>query len=65
MKAKSKREAVESQTSSIRVSVTFPRDQYKLLEQIAHEKKVSAAWVVREAVEQYLSQKWPLFGNNK
>ncbi len=39
----------------------FPPEVYKVLEGIAKEKKVSLAWVVREAAEQYLAQKWPLF----
>ena len=37
-----------------RASVTFPADVYKELERIAAEKKVSLAWVVREAAEQYV-----------
>ena len=28
------------------------------LEQIAKDKKVSLAWVVREAVDTYLGEKW-------
>jgi hypothetical protein len=28
---------------------------------IATEKKVSLAWVVREAAQQYIGDKWPLF----
>jgi len=30
------------------------------LEKIARQKKVSLAWVVREAAEQYIANKWPL-----
>ena len=45
----------------VRASVSFTRDHYELLERIAAEKKVSVAWVVREAVEGYLSDRWPLF----
>ena len=30
------------------------------LERLAHEKKVSLAWIVREAVEKYLADQWPL-----
>jgi len=32
------------------------------MEDIARQKKVSLAWVVREAAEQYIAEKWPLFG---
>jgi metal-responsive CopG/Arc/MetJ family transcriptional regulator len=47
-----------------RASVSFPPDLYKALEELARKKKVSIAWVVREAAEQYVSTEWPLFGNN-
>lgn len=47
--------------ASVRASISFPRELYKTLEQIAHQKKVSLAWVVRDAVEQYVFDKWPLF----
>ena len=45
-----------------RASVTLPPDVYKTLEQIAREKKVSLAWVIRDAAERYIAEKWPLFG---
>lgn len=64
MKAKTKQRAA-SQTGSVRVSVTFPRDQYDLLEQLAREKKVSVAWVARDAAEKYLEEQWSLFGRSK
>jgi metal-responsive CopG/Arc/MetJ family transcriptional regulator len=49
-------------TPAIRASISFPPDLYATLEEIAKQKKVSLAWVVRDAAEQYLAQKWPLFG---
>ena len=53
----------KAQTSAaIRASISFPPDIYETLETIAKEKRVSLAWVVREAVEKYISEKWPLFG---
>lgn len=45
---------------TVRASVSFPEDQYAELERIAHEQRVSLAWVVREAVQTYLVQRWPL-----
>jgi metal-responsive CopG/Arc/MetJ family transcriptional regulator len=51
----------ESDSSATRASVTFPTDLYHSLEEIARQKKVSLAWVVREAAEQYVADKWPLF----
>jgi hypothetical protein len=38
----------------IRASVSFPQKDYSALEKIASQKKVSVAWVVREAVTDYL-----------
>lgn len=46
---------------SVRASISFPTEVYKSLEEIAKQKKVSLAWVVREAAEKYLADKWPLF----
>jgi hypothetical protein len=47
--------------AAIRASISFTPDVYETLEVIAKEKKVSLAWVVREAAEQYIGEKWPLF----
>lgn len=48
--------------SAVRTSISFPPDIYQTLEEIARKKKVSLAWVVREAAEQYIAEQWPLFG---
>lgn len=39
----------------VRASISFPPDLYKTLEEIAKQKKVSLAWVVREASERYVA----------
>jgi len=46
--------------SALRASVSFPPELYHILEQIAAQKKVSLAWVVREAAEKYVTEQWPL-----
>jgi predicted DNA-binding protein len=46
---------------SPRVSVTFSRELYQTLADLAKKKKVSVAWVVREAAEKYVADQWPLF----
>lgn len=46
---------------SLRLSVTIPFDTYGSLERIARRKKVSLAWVVRDAAERYVSDELPLF----
>jgi metal-responsive CopG/Arc/MetJ family transcriptional regulator len=45
---------------SVRASVSFPSEVYQTLEEIARQKKVSLAWVVRDAAEQYIENKWPI-----
>ena len=41
--------------ASVRASISFPPDVYKALERLARQKKVSLAWVVRDAVERYVA----------
>lgn len=53
--------ANERKFAATRVSVTLPTDVHATLERIAREKKVSLAWVMRDAAEQYIASKWPLF----
>jgi predicted DNA-binding protein len=50
--------------AAVRASISFPPEIYDTLEGIAKEKKVSLAWVVREAAEHYIAEKWPLFGRS-
>ncbi len=47
-----------------RTSVSFPPELYATLEGIAKEKKVSVAWVIRDAAEEYVNNKWPLLSRN-
>ncbi|KIO48292.1 CopG family transcriptional regulator [Nitrosospira sp. NpAV] len=42
-----------------RASVTFPPELYEALEAIARSKKVSVAWVVRDAAEKYVANEHP------
>ena len=60
IKGDAKRMKAES-AATIRASISFPPEMYETLEVIAKEKKVSLAWVVREAAERYIAEKWPLF----
>ena len=43
-----------------RMSVSFPTELHKTLEQIAEQQKVSVGWVVRDAAEKYVNDRWPL-----
>ena len=53
--------AASDDAASVRASISFPQELYDTLGEIARQKKVSLAWVVREAAEQYIADKWPLF----
>lgn len=57
---KTKQEA-QSKVSAVRATISFPSELYETLEDIAKDKKVSLAWVVRDAAEKYIADKWPLF----
>jgi predicted DNA-binding protein len=39
----------------VRASISFPAEIYETLEDIAKQKKVSLAWVVRDAAEKYIA----------
>jgi predicted DNA-binding ribbon-helix-helix protein len=49
------------QAGTVRTSVSLKRLDYQEIERIADQKKVSIAWVIREAVEDYLKDRAPLF----
>jgi len=45
---------------SVRTSVSLPAELHETLESMAKEKKVSVAWVIRDAAEKYVNEQWPL-----
>lgn len=55
-----KKQTKPSANTKPRLSVSFPPELKKTLEQIAKEQKVSLSWIVREAAEKYVSERWPL-----
>ena len=57
MPAQSKRQGTEPSERTVRASISFPEQQYQVLEKIAAENKVSLAWVVRDAINIYLKTK--------
>lgn len=64
MAAKKERGSKDKDGAMPRASVSFPPEVYQYLEQLSAQKKVSIAWVVREAVEKYLADQFPLFGTS-
>lgn len=61
MATKDKLDKAAQQEKAPRQSVTFTPTIYAELERLAKEKKVSIAWVVREATERYIAEQYPLF----
>ena len=55
-----KKHEVAKQRISCARDDQLPSDLYETLEEIARQKKVSLAWVVRAATEKYVEDKWPL-----
>lgn len=47
--------------TTVRVSVSFRGEEYADLKRTADAKRVSVAWVVRDAVHEYLRSQAPLF----
>lgn len=43
-----------------RASASLPPDIYSALQELAKQKKVSVAWVIRDAAEKYIADQWPL-----
>lgn len=43
-----------------RTSATIPPEVYDTLQEIAKRRKVSLAWVIRDAAEKYIAEQWPL-----
>ena len=45
----------------VRATISFSADRYAEFEEIAKQKKVSLACVLREAVDNYIDARTPLF----
>ncbi len=44
---------------SVRATISFSPDLYQTLEVLAKQKKVSLAWIVRDATEKYIADQRP------
>jgi hypothetical protein len=44
--------------AQVRATISFPPQVYEILESFAKQKKVSLAWVVREAVDKHRHPEW-------
>ena len=52
-----KRKKAKVRAKKARASISFPSDLYDTLDKIAEQKKVSLAWVVRDAAEKYVADR--------
>jgi len=48
-----------------RASASLSPELYATLQDIAKQKKVSVAWVIRDAAEKYIEEQWPLFAKSQ
>jgi metal-responsive CopG/Arc/MetJ family transcriptional regulator len=51
--------------SGPRISVTIPPDFYEQVSSMAKAKKVSKAWIIRDALEKYIEADAPLFAGKE
>lgn len=61
MPPKTRESRMQDPKKRARITVTFPIKDYEQLCRIARTKKLSASWVVRDAVDKYLQSDIPLF----
>lgn len=50
-----------SKTVAHRLSISLPEGHYSALQRLAEEKRVSVAWVVRDAIRAYVESDSPLY----
>lgn len=50
---------------STRATVSLAPDVYQTLQAIAKQKKVSVAWVMRDAADKYVADQWPVLSGHR
>jgi Ribbon-helix-helix protein, copG family len=65
MKMRKKPTAAIDAEGVTRITVSVPTPDYEHLLRVAESKRVSMAWVVRDAVEKYLTADMPLFAREE
>ena len=51
--------------SGTRITITLPPEHYEHVVWMAKKKRVSASWIVRDAVDKYLAEDAPLFAERR
>ena len=62
---KLKGQCADHDSEMVRLTVSLRPNSYSTLIAIAKRKRVSAAWVIREAADEYLTQNAPLLQKEK
>ena len=63
-RTKSNHRGEPSGITSTRITVSFSMETHQQIVQRAQQRKVSASWIVRDAVESYFAQELPLFARD-
>jgi metal-responsive CopG/Arc/MetJ family transcriptional regulator len=58
-----RKEKIDVSKRMKRISVGFPPELFTTLEQIADRQKVSVGWIIRDAAEKYVNDRWPLLAH--
>ena len=58
---RSRKKAKVAGRATTRVSVSVRNNSYGVLQELAERKRVSVAWVIRDAIDQYIEAQAPLF----
>jgi metal-responsive CopG/Arc/MetJ family transcriptional regulator len=58
--ATKRKTASKAAKTTARMSVSLPAELHRTLEQLAKTQKVSLSWIIRDAAEKYVSDRWPL-----
>jgi len=54
----------ERERGSIRLTISLSAKQHEYLERAAKQRRVSLAWVVRDAILRYMDSETPLFAQH-
>lgn len=60
MSPRASEQSESAESKATRITVTFDAEDYTQLQRVAETKRVSASWVVRDAVRKYLDSDVPL-----
>jgi metal-responsive CopG/Arc/MetJ family transcriptional regulator len=57
----SRRSTSKREAKGTRLTISLPATSYREIQLMAKRNKVSAAWIIRQAVDEYIQKDIPLF----